>query len=89
MCDEGKRSPQGRTTEQGLLDEVGVNLVLDQGEERGNDNCNTILRHRWELVAKALAAAGWHENEAIMTWHHRDGSTRMNGGASQLLPSSR
>jgi len=44
-------------------------LVLDEGQERGDDKCTTGFQHGRQLVAEALASSRGHEAEHVSTLH--------------------
>ena len=43
-----------------------VHLVLHQGNQRWNYNSSSFHNQRWQLVAKRLAATGWHKHKGVL-----------------------
>ena len=45
----------------------GIDLILHQRDQWGYDNCRSRTAEGWHLIAKRLAAAGWHQDECIIS----------------------
>ena len=43
-----------------------VYLIFHQGNQRGDNDRDAIQENRRQLIAKRLAAAGWHDNEDVV-----------------------
>jgi len=63
---------QGRVQVFGAHAELaqGLDLVLHESDERGDDDADAIAQQCRDLVAQRLAAAGGHEDECVMSGSH-------------------
>ncbi len=46
-----------------------VDLILHQGDERRDDDAQTLARHRRDLIGQRLAASGGHQGERVAPLH--------------------
>ena len=56
-------------------------LVVNQRNERADDDRQTVLNHRGQLVAQRLAAAGRHDHEDIALGERRVDDRALRRGA--------
>ena len=56
-----------------------VDLVLHQGDQRRDDQRHALAAYGRQLVAEALAAAGGHDAQAIVTLEDRRDDLRLTG----------
>ena len=61
-------------------------LVLHQGDERGNDQADSLLRHGRHLEAQRLATARGEQGQRIVPGQHRPDDVFLEGTKSLIAP---
>ena len=63
-----------------------VHLVLHQGDERRNDDGQSVAGHRWHLVGERLAAAGGHQRQRVAPLHDGENDLPLHGAELPEAP---